>query len=64
MNSAKKNCISRNEIVETLKLSKVMTLQITSLIVLLYVLTPGYSVAGGEFSGDDEEGTDKSKIVW
>lgn len=24
--------------------------------IYLYIVTPGYSVAGGEFSGDDDEG--------
>lgn len=40
-------------------------LQVSSLIVHLCVLTPGYSVAGGEFSGDDEEGKEHAECrVW
>lgn len=40
-------------------------LQVSSLIIHLYVLTTGYSVAGGEFSGDDEEGKDRAECrVW
>lgn len=42
-----------------------MTQQVAPLIIHLYVLTPGYSVAGGEFSGDNEEGKAYTKLrVW
>lgn len=41
---------------------KVTMQHVTSLIIHLYILTPGYSVAGGEFSGDDAEGKDHTKL--